>query len=87
MKKVIKEKRLLDAMDLIEERMVLIIGWWNKIASFLKSTKRHTDDEINNFEANINKIRAAINDIIKVKLPLNSYHCLCPPLYINWCRV
>ena len=57
-------------MNSFEERMVLIMGWWNKIASFLKSTKRHTDNEINNFEANINKMRAAINDIIKVKPPL-----------------
>ena len=47
------------------------MGWWNKIASFLKSRKRHTDDEIDNFEANIDKIRTATNDIIKVNSPLN----------------
>ena len=70
MKDVIKEQRLLAAMNLLEDRMVLIIGWWDKIASFLKSTKRHTDNEINNFEANIDKMRAAINDIIKVNPPL-----------------
>ena len=44
---------------------------WNKIASFLKSTKRHTDDEIDDFEANIDKMRIAIHDIIKVNPPLN----------------
>ena len=70
MKNVIKEQRLLDATNSVEERMVLIMGWWNKIASFLKSTKQHTDDEIDNFEANIDKMRAAINDIIKVNPPL-----------------
>ena len=53
MENVIKEQRLLDAMDSFEERMVPIMGWWNKIASFLKSTKRHTDDELDDFEANI----------------------------------
>ena len=47
------------------------MGWWNKIASFLKSRKRHTDDEIDNFEANIDKIRTATNDIIKVNSPLD----------------
>ena len=70
MKDVIKEQRLLVTMNSFEERMVLIMGWWNKISSFLKSTKRHTDNEINNFEANIDKMRAAINDIIKVNPPL-----------------
>ena len=72
MKDVIKEQRLLVAMDFFEERMVLIMGWWNKIASYLKSTKRHADNEIDNFEANIDKMRAAINDIIKVNPPLQS---------------
>ena len=71
MKNVIKEQRLLDAMDSFEERMVPIMGWWNKIASFLKSTTQDTDDEIYDFEANIDKMRTAINDIIKVNPPLN----------------
>ena len=57
-------------MNSFKERMAPIMGWWDKIASFLKSTKRHTDDEIDNFEANINKMRTPINDIIKVYPPL-----------------
>ena len=58
-------------MNSFKERMAPIMGWWDKIVSFLKSTEQHTNDEINDFEANIDKMRTAINDIIKVNPPLN----------------